>query len=1060
MKYWAFLSYSHTDKKWGDWLHKVLETYRVPRRLVGKDSRDGKIPQRLFPIFRDREELPVSADLGSNINEALRESRYLIVICSPRSAQSRWVNEEIKTFKSFGREDRVLALIVGGEPNASDGKPGFTVEDECFPEPLRYRIVDGKLSEVRTEPIAADARQDKDGKQNAKLKLLAGLLGVNFDDLKQREQERRLRRARVIGAAALGLTAVFAGLAAWAVVSERQATAQKRQTQRVLAASDTTRARELFDRDDAGRALVFLARATEVDPDPRSVAAERLWFALTQRSWPLPVSAQMRHKEGILSACFSPDGSKIVTGSRDKTARLWNATSGKELTPPLKHPRLVRRALFISGGRYVLTTCFDGVARLWEAGSGKQVPNWQLENPDSINSVAVSERGRYIATGSGEGTIRVWDAVSAKFVAEFHQPENVHTLFFQPSDETMLLSVSGKVAALWKIPNPVPIFEFHHGDQVNSAEFSPKGDQVLTASSDGNCYLWDASTGKMIGEKLAHDGEVTNALFSPNGELAATIVRDRLFIWELNGGKPIVKYYFEHKSAVSCACFSRDGMVVFTGTSDGTAQGWNLLTGRRLGQPVEEDTPIITIDVDPKGKRLLIVTANNAARVWLPPARFPIANRLGQGGGIESISISSDKGLVATGSDDGTARLWDLKSGKPVANPLNHKPAVLCTAFSPDGKYVVTGGADDTARIWSTSSGRLAGDPLSHDASVCKVAVSPNGKLLATATESGKAQLWDLASERPVGNPMVHEGRITAMEFNRDGSLLLTAGWDFRARIWHSQTGEPAGAPFQAKTELTCAHFSPGGDVVAAGSRDGIVYLWPISGGGRVRQLIHKRAVTDLAFSPDGRRLVTGSQDKTAAVWDAATGRSLCDPIRRGSAVSAVAFSPDSLRIVVACEDGTVGLWDAATGQPVSEVMTHQKAVRSVLFSPDGATLLTGSEDGTVRLWDVRAQLTRSDRKQLAELARAISPRVLRDSGRVDAHFVEPKEALARNTASFTGSARRLSNWFFADPWKRPLTPFATVNLADYVKNCLRENSDASRAEARYLSPEISGAAR
>jgi hypothetical protein len=129
MKYWAFLSYSHTDKKWGDWLHKALETYRVPRRLVGSESRDGKVPERVYPIFRDREELPVSADLGSNINEALGESRYLIVICSPRSAQSRWVGEEIKTFKKLGHEDRILALIVDGEPNASDGKPGFRIDD-------------------------------------------------------------------------------------------------------------------------------------------------------------------------------------------------------------------------------------------------------------------------------------------------------------------------------------------------------------------------------------------------------------------------------------------------------------------------------------------------------------------------------------------------------------------------------------------------------------------------------------------------------------------------------------------------------------------------------------------------------------------------------------------------------------------------------------------------------------------------------------------------------------------------------------------------------------------
>lgn len=145
-----------------------------------------EIPARLFPIFRDREELPVSADLPSNINAALRGSRYLIVVCSPRAAQSRWVGEEIKAFKKLGREDRILALIINGEPNAIDGKPGFAAGDECFSEPMRYRLgADGQFSSERTEPIAADVREGKDGKNNAKLKLLAGLLGVNYDELKQ-----------------------------------------------------------------------------------------------------------------------------------------------------------------------------------------------------------------------------------------------------------------------------------------------------------------------------------------------------------------------------------------------------------------------------------------------------------------------------------------------------------------------------------------------------------------------------------------------------------------------------------------------------------------------------------------------------------------------------------------------------------------------------------------------------------------------------------------------------------------------------------------------------------
>src|SRR5438270_7821306 len=94
-KYWAFISYSHQDEAWAQWLHRALETYQVPRRLVGRVSSVGKVPRRLFPVFRDRDELPGAADLGDTIQNALIHTRYLVVICSPRSAVSRWVNEEV-----------------------------------------------------------------------------------------------------------------------------------------------------------------------------------------------------------------------------------------------------------------------------------------------------------------------------------------------------------------------------------------------------------------------------------------------------------------------------------------------------------------------------------------------------------------------------------------------------------------------------------------------------------------------------------------------------------------------------------------------------------------------------------------------------------------------------------------------------------------------------------------------------------------------------------------------------------------------------------------------------
>jgi tetratricopeptide (TPR) repeat protein len=234
-RYRAYISYSHGDRGWADWLHRVLETYRVPSRLVGTRTAAGVVPRRLIPVFRDRTELASAADLAARINEAIQRSDNMIVICSPRAAVSRWVNEEVLAFKRLGREERIFCLIVDGEPNVGD-LPGRAPE-ECFVPALRYHLgTDGALSDRRTEPIAADARPGKDGKANAKLKLIAGLLDVGFDTLKQREQRRHMRRMAATTAAALVVMAVTTVLAVDALIERHHAliaqqAAERRQKQ-------------------------------------------------------------------------------------------------------------------------------------------------------------------------------------------------------------------------------------------------------------------------------------------------------------------------------------------------------------------------------------------------------------------------------------------------------------------------------------------------------------------------------------------------------------------------------------------------------------------------------------------------------------------------------------------------------------------------------------------------------------------------------------------------------------------------------------------------------------
>ncbi|HEX6190377.1 MAG TPA: toll/interleukin-1 receptor domain-containing protein [Pyrinomonadaceae bacterium] len=206
-KYWAFISYSHADEEWAKWLHKSIETYRVPRKIVGRATPQGEIPKRLLPVFRDRDELPGASDLGGKLQDALRTSRSLIVICSPKSAVSKWVNEEVKTYKALGHAARVLCLIVDGEPNAAPDS-GLL---ECFPPAVRFQVTpDGQVTTEPAEPIAADARPGKDGKTNALLKLLSGVMGVGYDELRQRERQRQRQRRLRLAAATLGVFLLIA----------------------------------------------------------------------------------------------------------------------------------------------------------------------------------------------------------------------------------------------------------------------------------------------------------------------------------------------------------------------------------------------------------------------------------------------------------------------------------------------------------------------------------------------------------------------------------------------------------------------------------------------------------------------------------------------------------------------------------------------------------------------------------------------------------------------------------------------------------------------------------
>jgi len=345
-RYWAFISYSHVDERWADWLHRSIEGYKVPKAVAGTMGADGQTPRppRLFPVFRDRDELSSAASLGERIEGALAASRNLIVICSPNAVRSRWVNEEIRTFKALGREGRVFCLIVDGEPNATD-VAGSGLQ-ECFPDAVRFIVGDGGgVTSTRAEPLAADARADKDGKRNALLKLLAGVLDVGFDTLRQRDHERRMRTFKIAITLLTGLVVVMAGLTYYAIVQKQAAEHEAQAGRASMSGQVATHAQsslETFPR----RSLLLAAQALRITEDRHEptvpAAKEALYRALTGTGGAVFGS----YNSPVVAADLSPDNRWLVAVP-ERRWKIFRTLTVKQFAATLK--QLARR---VQLGRY------------------------------------------------------------------------------------------------------------------------------------------------------------------------------------------------------------------------------------------------------------------------------------------------------------------------------------------------------------------------------------------------------------------------------------------------------------------------------------------------------------------------------------------------------------------------------------------------------------------------------------------------------------------------------------------------------------------------------------
>jgi len=816
-KYKAFISYSHRDEKWGQWLHRGIERYRVPKAIIGRDTLYGPVPKRLFPVFRDREELPTAADLSEVISKGLRDSSHLIVICSPRAAKSQWVNEEVRTFKKLGKQNRIVCLIVDGEPNALN-KPELGLE-ECFPPALKVVAdEDGNLTDIEAEPIAADARPDKDGKANSMMKVLSGLLGVGFDEIKQRDLARKHRQAAILGIGSAVLAGVMGLLTVWAVINKNQAVAAKDEAEERLYRSQILQAANFAEEKNYG-----LATRALLEAPARFRNFE--WGYLLRKANP-QLTVLEGEVQNIYSLAVSPDGTRLATGSEDTMARIWDAQSGQLLKCLEGHVGVIESVAYSPDGRQIATGSGDRTVRIWDAQSGEALLVLKGHD-DEVRSVAYNSDGGRLVSSSIDRTARVWDARDGK--------------------QQMLLE--------------------GHIDFLESAIFSRDDKKIVTATENQTVRVWDAGSGELLKNLGEYLQPIASAVDALEGKTPATPSPD-----EEEDPQEFVLEEFD--AVIESVATSARGSRVVTVFEDGSARIWTARDEQARPALEGHSGVVYSVATSPDGKRIVTGSNDRTARIWdaLTGRQLDLMDLSNR---IWSVAYGPKGKRVVIGFQDSKAQVWDVESRKQLVEMKSPGYGrIYSVAFSPNGSRIVTGAADTMTRIWDTQSGELLRTLDSNDiGEIYSVSFSPDGSRVLAGSSTKAARVWEPQTGRLLLT-LKHDEGVNSAAYNRDGDKIVTGSADRVTRIWDAASGGLLMELKGQNAEISSVAFSPDDTRIVTASKDNTVWIWDAESGQSLVILEgHGDEIASVAFSRDGRRIVTGSRDRTARVWEAAPWR-------------------------------------------------------------------------------------------------------------------------------------------------------------------------------------------
>ena len=641
-------------------------------------------------------------------------------------------------------------------------------------------------------------------------------------------------------------------------------------------------------------------------------------------SWPSPPLKWIGHTGRVRCVGYSPDGRYIVSGSSDRTIRVWDAETGSGVGEPLEgHIDEVSCLVHSPDGRYIISGSDDKTIQIWDAEARSRVGKPLEGHSHSVLSVTHSPDGRHIVSGSFDKTIRIWDVKAGSAVGrplEGHT-DYVRSVAYSPDGRQIISGSDDKTIRIWDAETGAAIGKplEGHTDWVWSVAYAPDGRHIISGSLDKTIRMWDTVTGSAVGNPLeGHTDWVWSVAYSYDGRHIISGSGDKTIrIWDAATGSAISKPLAGHTDSVSSIAYSPDGRYIISGSDDETIRMWDAEIGFAAGGPLKgHNGEVSSVGYSPDGRHIISGASDSTIRMQAADTAFSFSSSLeGHTSYVQSVAYSPNGRHIISGSRDKTIRIWDAETGSAVGKPLEgHTNYVLSVAYSPDGRYIISGSLDDTIRIWDAETGSAVGRPLEgHTDTVRCVAYSPNGRHIISGSDDTTIRIWDAETGSAVGKPLKgHTNYVLSVAYSPDGRHIISGSDDNTIRIWDAETGSAVGKPLNGHT----------------------IY------------------VLSVAYSPNGCHIISGSFDKTIRIWDAKTGFAVGKPLKgHTSYVLSVAYSPDGRHIASGSWDNTIRIWHARAAPPVTSQSFGSDHISLYLYAPPDLDGWVRDPEGRLLYW-------------------------------------------------------------------------------------------------------------